>query len=75
MVEILKVFKENIPTMRFIGKKYDDFGHWDEWWQNGWFDVIEKTMVAAMKSFPFGKTEAVISVLKDGKTERRLNII
>ncbi len=44
MAEILKVFKENIPTMRFIGKKYDDFGHWDEWWQNGWFDVIEKTM-------------------------------
>ncbi len=44
MTEILKVFKENIPTMRFIGKKYDDFGHWDEWWQNGWFDVIEKTM-------------------------------
>ena len=44
MAEIVNVFKENIPTMRFIGKKYDDFGRWDEWWQNGWFDVIEKTM-------------------------------
>ena len=40
MAEIIKVFKENIPTMRFIGKKYENFGHWDEWWQNGWFDVL-----------------------------------
>ena len=35
MVEIIKVFKENIPSLRFIGKKYNDFGHWGEWWQNG----------------------------------------
>ena len=40
MAEIIKVFKENIPTMRFIGKKYDNFGHWGEWGQNGWFDLI-----------------------------------
>ena len=44
MAEIIKVFKENIPTMRFIGKKYDNFGHWGEWWQNGWFDLLEQTM-------------------------------
>ena len=44
MAEIIKVFRENIPTMRFIGKKYDNFGHWGEWWQNGWFDLLEQTI-------------------------------
>ena len=44
MAEIIKVFRENIPTMRFIGKKYDNFGHWGEWCQNGWFDLLEQTM-------------------------------
>lgn len=44
MAEIIKAFRENIPTMRFIGKKYDNFGHWGEWWQNGWFDLLEQTM-------------------------------
>jgi hypothetical protein len=36
--------------LRFIGKKYGDsdrvngmFGSkWNEWWQNGWFDILEK---------------------------------
>ena len=41
MPEIIKVFKEEIPTLRFVGKKYDNFGHWDEWWENGWFDLLE----------------------------------
>lgn len=49
MAEIIKVFKESIPEMKFIGKKYDNFGHWDEWWQNGWFDVIEKAMGGSNK--------------------------
>lgn len=34
MAEIIKFFKEDIPNLRFIGKKYDNFGHWGEWWQN-----------------------------------------
>ncbi len=44
MAEIIKVYKEKIPALRFIGKKYDEFGHWDEWFANGWFDCIEKAM-------------------------------
>lgn len=44
MAQIIKVMKENIPPLRFIGKKYSNFGHWEEWWQNGWFDLIEKSM-------------------------------
>ena len=49
MAKIIKTFKENIPVMRFIGKKYDDIGHWEEWWQNGWFDLLENAMGGADK--------------------------
>ena len=50
MAEIIKVYKQRVPALRFIGKKYGDgdrvnggFGvKWGEWFKNGWFDVIEK---------------------------------
>lgn len=57
MAEIIKVFKENIPTMRFIGKKYNSFGHWEEWWQNGWFDLLEQAM---------GGTDKIRSIWENG---------
>ncbi len=44
MAEIIKIFREDIPNLRFIGKRYADFGHWGEWWQNGWFDLLESAM-------------------------------
>lgn len=48
--EIIKVYKEHLPSLRFIGKKYTNadranggFGHkWGEWFQNGWFGELEK---------------------------------
>ena len=48
--EIIKVYKEHFPSLRLIGKKYANsdrqngvFGHkWGEWFQNGWFDELEK---------------------------------
>lgn len=50
MAEIIKCFRESFPATRFIGKRYGDedrvnggFGsQWGEWFNNGWFDVIEK---------------------------------
>ena len=57
MARIIKVFRENIPSLRFIGKKYDNFGHWDEWWQNGWFDVIENAM---------GGCDTILSLWENG---------
>lgn len=50
MAEIIKAYRQSVPAMRFIGKKYSDedriegnFGaKWGEWFQNGWFDAIEK---------------------------------
>ena len=49
-IEITKVYKQDVPTLRFIGKKYGDndrvnggFGQqWGEWFQNGWFAIILK---------------------------------
>ncbi len=47
-IEIIKVYKEHMPSLRFIGKCYtnvdkDGFGHkWNEWFQKGWFDELKK---------------------------------
>lgn len=58
MAEIKKVFREDVPAMRFIGKKYPDFGGWwGEWFANGWFDEIEKAM---------GGTDAILKIWKNG---------
>ena len=46
MAEIIKTYKQSVPAMRFIGKKYcdsdrvnGDFGaKWCEWFENGWFN-------------------------------------
>jgi predicted transcriptional regulator YdeE len=48
--EITKVYKQDVPTLRFIGKKYGNkdrvdgmFGkYWGDWHQNGWFSLLEK---------------------------------
>ncbi len=57
MAEIIKVFREIIPSMRFIGKKYENFGHWGEWWQNGWFEKLESCM---------GGTEKILRIWENG---------
>ena len=44
MANIIKTFREILPDLRFIGKRYGDIGHWGEWWQNDWFDEVEKAM-------------------------------
>lgn len=58
MAEIIKTFREEIPAMRFIGKKYPDFGGWwGEWFANGWFDVIENAMDGA---------DAILAIWENG---------
>ena len=58
MAEIIKISREEIPAMRFIGKKYNGFGPmWGEWFANGWFDVIEQTM---------GGTDAIQKIWENG---------
>lgn len=57
MTEIIKVFREEIPAMRFIGKKYPDYSGWGEWFANGWFDVVESSM---------GDTGRILSLWENG---------
>ena len=58
MAEIIKVFKDPIPAMRFIGKKYPGFGPWwGEWFRNGWFDTVEAAM---------GGTDAILKIWENG---------
>lgn len=40
-VKILDVKRESHPAVRFIGKRYGDGSHWGEWWEKGWFSVLE----------------------------------
>ena len=57
MAEIIRVFAEDIPNLRFIGKRYDGFGHWDEWWANDWFAQLEEAM---------GGTEKLLALWENG---------
>lgn len=58
MAEIIKTFRESIPAMRFIGKKYPGFGGWwGEWFANGWFDKVEQAM---------GGTDAILKIWENG---------
>lgn len=57
MSEIIKAYKQEVSAMRFIGKKYGDYSHWGEWFQNGWFDQIENAM---------GGVDSIVKIWEDG---------
>ena len=57
MAEIMKVFREEVPAMRFIGKKYHDYSGWGEWFANGWFETIENSM---------GGTDRILGIWENG---------
>jgi hypothetical protein len=47
--ELIKVYKEQLPALRLIGKRYFDedringsfANKWEEWFRNGWFEELE----------------------------------
>jgi len=50
-MEIKKVYKENLPKVKLIGKRYTNAdrdesgtfaGHWQQWFRKEWFDVLQK---------------------------------
>ena len=53
--KVIKTYRQSVPATRFIGKQYGDedrhdggFGRqWGEWFQQGWFDALEKACPAA----------------------------
>ena len=48
MAELVKVYGQNVPAMRFIGRKYGEkdamgggYGHiWGEWFEKGLFEPL-----------------------------------
>lgn len=70
MVEIVKTYKQSVPALRFIGKKYGDadrvngtFGaKWDEWFRNGWFDILEKLVDDTKQTYEDG--DAYIGLMR-----------
>lgn len=65
-MKIIKDYKQNIPTCRFIGKKYFDedrhlggFGHkWDEWFENEYFETL------ACDEIMFEDSDAYIGLMR-----------
>jgi hypothetical protein len=74
--EITKVYRLEVPALRFIGKKYGDkdrvdglFGKcWEVWFQNGWFGLIEKQFAGDLKNL-YEDSDACIGLMrwKDGE--------
>jgi len=76
MAEIIKAYRQSVPALRFIGKKYGDgdrvnggFGaKWHEWFQNGWFDAVEKQLDGSIKKVcEDGDAYVGLMRLKDGE--------
>ena len=57
MAEVIKVYRQKVPAVRFIGKQYSDGSHWGEWFMNDWFTVVEKAM---------GEGASVREIYEDG---------
>lgn len=60
MNEIIKVYKQKVPAMKFIGKKYvgcEGYNHWGDWFANGWFEEIENAM---------GGVDNILKIWEDG---------
>ncbi len=50
-MEIVKVYRESLPGVKLIGKRYTNADHdasgtfagqWGQWFQSGWFDTLKK---------------------------------
>ena len=70
--EITKVYTQDVPALRFIGKKYGDndrvdgmFGkYWGDWFKNGWFDIIAKQTDQDLKTV-YEDGDAYIGLMRD----------
>ncbi|MFD1177968.1 AraC family transcriptional regulator [Paenibacillus puldeungensis] len=71
MADVVKVYKEHIPAVRFVGKKYgdddrinDNFGaKWGEWFANNRFEAIEKQVKGSMKDI-YEDQDAYIGLMR-----------
>ncbi len=64
MVEIIKIYKQFFPKTRFIGKKHSNPSAWAEWFQNGWFDLIENAVGLDKIHDLYEDSDAYIGLIK-----------
>ena len=70
-VEILEVKRETCPPARLIGKRYQAAANWGEWWENGWFEILE-----ALPCLSFNGDAYLGGVhIKDGMAERWIGML
>jgi predicted transcriptional regulator YdeE len=77
VVEIIKVYKQEVPAMRFIGKKYSDedrvdggFGaKWGEWFANNWFGQIEQLKNESNCHLVYEDSDAYIGLMRHKEGE------
>ena len=76
MAEIIKTYSENLPALRFIGKKYSDddraygtFGaKWGEWFEKGYFAQLEALFDGKPSEiYPDGDAYLGLMRCKDGE--------
>ena len=78
MFEIIKVYRQSVDSLKFIGKKYDNadrtngaFGvkaKWSEWFENKWFETIEK-QISKNPDVPCEDGGAYIGLLRNKSGE------
>jgi len=78
MFEIIKVYKENFPKQKFIGKKYDNANRvngtfsvkekWNECFKEDWFKLIENN-IENMSVTKTGDSDAYIGLLRNKPKE------
>lgn len=76
MAEIIKVYRQSVPSVRFIGKIYGDsdrvdggFGkQWGDWFASGLFEKIEKQLEKTKKK-AYEDCDAYVGLMrwKDGE--------
>jgi len=72
MRKITKTYRQNVPALRFIGKKYGNSPNgygamWGEWFEKGWFDVLEKQIDGNTKEI-YEDGDAYIGLIKGNGT-------
>ena len=70
-VKILEVKREACPPARLIGKSYEGAANWGEWWENGWFEILE-----AVPCLPFNGNAYLGGVhIKEGMPKRWIGML
>lgn len=76
MTELVNVYVQDVPAMRFIGKTYGEkdfvngsFGHlWGTWFHLGWFEPLEALVTAEFRE-KYSDWDAYLGLMSMGKGE------